>query len=151
MISDIQAQVFFHADASCAHTNLTLTWTQSIILFTGIIIILTLKVDTICCLISGIRNGHHLLVCCWHCKVICGAPTTLAVKGLMMMMTLEDIYWHNFDIRWKLIFLLASLTREVCWHNSDIVSGHFYWPILVPHMDICWHNSNTRSGYHILA
>ena len=32
------------------------------------------------------------------CKIICGAPTTLAVKGLMMMMMMKyvstsDYYW----------------------------------------------------------
>ena len=26
------------------------------------------------------------------CKIICGAPTTLAVKGLMMMMMMDMIY-----------------------------------------------------------
>ena len=25
------------------------------------------------------------------CKIICGAPTTLAVKGLMMMMTIKEV------------------------------------------------------------
>ena len=27
------------------------------------------------------------------CKIICGAPTTLAVKGLMMMMVMTHVSW----------------------------------------------------------
>ena len=27
------------------------------------------------------------------CKIVCGAPTTLAVKGLMVMMNTESLWW----------------------------------------------------------
>ena len=30
------------------------------------------------------------------CKIICGAPTTLAVKGLMMLMMMIDVVVHMF-------------------------------------------------------
>ena len=57
------------------------------------------------------------------CKIICGAPTTLTVKGLMMMMMmhhntkfsnkmfgiLEDILWKNIDV----LTLLYDLDLEV--------------------------------------
>ena len=33
------------------------------------------------------------------CKIICGAPTTLAVKGLMMMMTMNTVPGHSYLIQ----------------------------------------------------
>ena len=46
------------------------------------------------------------------CKIICGAPTTLAVKGLMMMMIMCE-YWAKFLRPTSLAKLLAQghLTR----------------------------------------
>ena len=43
------------------------------------------------------------------CKIICGAPTTLAVKGLMMMMMMRDGY---ASLRWNM------LTQKVKWQNA---------------------------------
>ena len=37
------------------------------------------------------------------CKIICGAPTTLAVKGLVMIMSL----FRNF--RWKIVIQIAHI------------------------------------------
>ena len=33
------------------------------------------------------------------CKIICGAPTTLAVKGVMMMMMSRELFIHRVRVR----------------------------------------------------
>ena len=46
------------------------------------------------------------------CEIICGAPTTLAVKGLMMMMTASvQLIWPESDL--LLIVSLLVLTHVV--------------------------------------
>ena len=55
------------------------------------------------CVVPGVAAVRFVLqsVFCWRhilektgCKIICGAPTTLAVKGLMMMMMMETQTAH---------------------------------------------------------
>ena len=42
------------------------------------------------------------------CKIICGAPTTLAVKGLMMMMIMMKT-----EIFWRLFFFVPNVRQAV--------------------------------------
>ena len=45
------------------------------------------------------------------CKIICGAPTTLAVKGLMMMMMMMNDFKRSFVSRYRAAIILTN-TKE---------------------------------------
>ena len=54
-------------------------------------------------------------------KIICGAPMTLTVKGLMMMMMMM-IDLHMLVIPWQLKIVQVN-TKLLSWLNSSLQSG----------------------------
>ena len=80
------------------------------------------------------------------CKIICGAPTTLAVKGLMMMMMIIDksTEWSTIPAcpRLMCFFLTGAIAKGLILQNfvSDVcvcfvickfVSGLILWGLFV--------------------
>ena len=81
------------------------------------------------------------------CKIICGAPTTLAIKGLMMMMMMS-LCFHVSSLIWTVIHKITqlfhfaqcskspssffSLTLVV--HSDRINYSRIYEPIVQPHV-----------------
>ena len=54
------------------------------------------------------------------CKIICGTPTTLAVKGLMMMRCLECFRYcrmSSCSAAWSVLDTPVSSSKPVCFHS----------------------------------
>ena len=47
------------------------------------------------------------------CKIICGAPTTLAVKGLMMMMMKKTCGIVSLCLRFETVDIILTLQKEI--------------------------------------
>ena len=68
------------------------------------------------------------------CKIICGAPTTLAVKGLMMMVSLRQIL---FCLAIAEAILMGTFADQVPFSHSvaprywKLVISSNFWPFIV--------------------
>ena len=55
------------------------------------------------------------------CKIICGAPMTLAVKGMMMMMTLSLHLLWNWTSKYFFFYTIINVKKKkVCMQKGEL-------------------------------